>query len=105
MSSKEDYGNIKLHVASDGTSALIVQLIDEKKNVVRQQVMKGGGDAVFLNIRPAKYKVRVVVDTNGNGRWDTGDILLQRLPERVVYIPQTLNVRANWDFEETITIE
>jgi uncharacterized protein (DUF2141 family) len=105
VSSKEDYGNIKLHVASDGSSALIVQLIDEKKNVVRQQVMKGGGDAVFLNIRPAKYKVRVVVDTNGNGRWDTGDILLQRLPERVVYIPQTLNVRANWDFEETITIE
>ncbi|MCR5193534.1 MAG: Ig-like domain-containing protein [Bacteroidales bacterium] len=105
VSSKEDYGNINLHVVSDNTSALIVQLTNEKGDIVRQRQLESGGDAVFLNLTPAKYRVRVVVDSNGNGRWDTGDIKLQRLPERVVYIPQTINVRANWDFEETITIE
>ena len=44
------------------------------------------------------------LDTNGNGKWDGGDYRLGRQPERVVYFRKTIDVRANWDFEEQMEL-
>ena len=52
-------------------------------------------------MRPGKYFLRLFYDVNGNGRWDTGDYQNGLQPERVVYCPQQINVRANWDTEHT----
>jgi len=44
--------------------------------------------------------LKVIFDRNGNGRWDTGDYLKKQQPERVMYFPKTIEIRANWDQEE-----
>jgi hypothetical protein len=41
------------------------------------------------------------IDTNGNGKWDTGDLNAKRQPEEVFYYPKKLTLKANWEFEET----
>jgi hypothetical protein len=49
--------------------------------------------------------MRVIVDENGNGQWDTGDLFLKRQPEMVIPYEGTLNLKAGWDnvidFENT----
>ena len=42
-----------------------------------------------------------IYDRNGNGRWDTGDYDKGLQPEEVYYFPQAIDVRTNWDIEQT----
>ena len=41
------------------------------------------------------------VDTNNNDKWDTGNYLKKIQPEEVIYYPFELELRANWDLNET----
>ena len=46
----------------------------------------------------------VIKDANGNGKWDTGNYLKKIQPEEVEYLKESINVRANWEFNEIIEI-
>ena len=47
------------------------------------------------------YFIRAFIDSNNNGKWDTGNLVKHIQPENVYYYPKKLNVKANWEFEET----
>jgi len=83
---------------------LLVQLTDEKGETKQEIYAKAPKIFEFSNIEPAKYRVRVIFDTNGNGQWDTGNYLKRIQPERVSYYPDLIEVRANWELEQTFTI-
>ena len=53
---------------------------------------------------PGEYQIRIIKDSNGNGRWDTGNYLKKIQPEEVQYLIAPINVRANWELNETIEI-
>lgn len=99
-----DYGNLRLTVAGNATYPLIVQLTDTSGNPKREIYATGPKVFEFNNIGPAKYLIRVIFDANGNGKWDTGNFLKKIQPERVSYYPDVLEVRANWELEQTFTI-
>jgi hypothetical protein len=48
--------------------------------------------------------VRLIFDSNENGQWDTGNYLKKNQPEKVLYYPRELEVRANWELDETFTV-
>ena len=52
----------------------------------------------FTNLAPNQYALRIVFDTNGNGKYDTGNFLLGIQPERVSYSEPIDPVRSNFDF-------
>jgi uncharacterized protein (DUF2141 family) len=55
--------------------------------------------------KPGDYELRVLYDTNGNGKWDPGEFFgKHRQPERVVTILKKFKVKANWDNEPDITL-
>ena len=54
---------------------------------------------------PGEYQVRIVLDANENGQWDTGNYLEKRQPEEVLYLDEPFELRANWDQNVTITLE
>jgi hypothetical protein len=100
---KDDfYGSIILHLASV-EDPLIIQLLDNSKEekVVKVLYTESDGTVIFDYLAPAKYKVKIIFDSNNNREWDTGsfDGLLQ--PERVAYLPEIIKVRSNWDNEYT----
>ena len=111
VSKPEDYGNLRLTLQCKldvtAETKLIIELLDEKKAAVatRHTTATENQDVVFQHLTPAKYGVRVTVDSDGNGKWDTGDFAHARQPERVYYMDKSLDIRANWDFEETMTLE
>jgi len=46
----------------------------------------------------------MIKDDNGNKIWDTGNYLKRIQPEAVYYSDFELDIRANWDFNETFNL-
>ena len=100
-----DFGNLSMTIASEEENyPLLVQLTDEKGETKQEIYTKEPKTFEFSNIEPSSYRVRVIFDANGNGQWDTGNYLKRIQPERVSYFPDLIEVRANWELEQTFTI-
>ncbi|HEX8349378.1 MAG TPA: Ig-like domain-containing protein [Hymenobacter sp.] len=57
------------------------------------------GKFLFNNLAPGTYRLRVLIDANGDGKWYMGDPQF-KLPAEPVYIgPLLPAVRANWEQE------
>ena len=96
---REEYGHLYINIDGIDTTAF-VELLNTSDEPLRRVRVKDGG-VLFANLQPATYYARLIVDTNGNGRWDTGDYATQRQPETVYYSPKAYDIRANWEIEET----
>ena len=110
VTKEEEYGNLSVEVRDSSlllpaNYTTIVQLLDEKGTVVvSKNALANVLKTEFPHLKPGKYRVRAIVDENRNGKWDTGDFAAGIQPERVVYLPKTLDIRANWDFEEILEV-
>ncbi|MBT2160051.1 Ig-like domain-containing protein [Zobellia sp. KMM 6746] len=98
-----DYGNLRFNITG-GEYPLIVQLTDEQGEIKREIIATESKVFEFNNIEPSKYYIRVIFDTNGNQKWDTGNFLKKQQPERISYYPDVIEVRANWEMEQTFVI-
>ncbi len=99
-----DYGNVYFTIQNVKAYPIIVDLLDEKFNIIDRKYAKKAKEFIFLNLIPAQYKMRVIYDSNENGIWDTGNYLLKIQPEKVIYYPGEINIRANWDPKETFIL-
>ena len=54
---------------------------------------------------PGTYKMRLIFDANDNKIWDTGNMEKGIQPEKIVNYNGTIDIRANWDMEETWEVE
>ena len=103
--SLEDYGNIFLDVIRNNQSKFILHLIDSNEEIIREYKNVDQNTAYnFEYIKPGKYTFRLIEDLNKNDIWDTGNYLKKIKPEPVYYFPSELEVRANWDLNETFNI-
>lgn len=99
-----DFANLRIVLDGNPQYPLIMQLTNESGELKREIYAREPRVFEFPHLPPATYIVRIIIDENGNGRWDTGNYLQGRQPERVIYRPQDIEVRANWEFEQTFTI-
>ena len=104
--SLEDYGNIFLDVIRNNQSKFILHLIDSNEEIIREYKNVDQNTAYnFEYIKPGKYTFRLIEDLNKNDIWDTGNYLKKIKPEPVYYFPSELEVRANWDLNETFNLD
>lgn len=78
------------------TPAILVQLLDASDKPLRTEKVENG-TAEFYYIKPGEYYMRAIIDSNGNGKWDTGDFFLDRQPEEVYYYGEKVECKAKWD--------
>jgi len=97
-----DYGNIFVDLTFENQSyPYIIQLTDPKEVVLREVYAEKPGRVEFKLLSPGKFRFKAIQDSWQNHRWDTGDYLKKRQPENVIYFPAEIQVRANWDVEES----
>ncbi|MCD7849117.1 MAG: Ig-like domain-containing protein [Parabacteroides sp.] len=96
---EDEYGHLYLNIVGVDTTAF-VELLSTGDAPVRKAKVKDGG-VLFMDLRPDKYYARIVLDTNDNGVWDTGNYAEKRQPETVYYSPKMYEVMQNWQVEET----
>ncbi len=102
----EDYSNLTFNISgieADSTGhvpAVIVELLgsDDKPMRVAKVV---NGRAEFKWLDPSVYYARLYFDKNDNGKWDTGNIALGLQPEEVYYYNKKIQLKKNWDVEQT----
>lgn len=98
--SEDDYGDITLPLDNATPYPLLVELVDSKFKLVQSKLLVDKKSVSFQYIEPGVYSIRISIDENRNGVWDTGSFLSKKQPERVIYYPQALEVNANWSLQQ-----
>lgn len=96
----KEFATLAVSLTALTDSNVVVQLLNEQDAVVKQ-ARALAGTANFYYLQPATYYLRLFVDRNGNGRWDTGDFYRGEEPETVYYFPEEIECKANWDATRT----
>ncbi len=96
----DEYGNIYITVKPpEGMKQVVVQLLNENGKVLEEQVIKGEEEVMFEHLLPAKYKLRALLDADGNGKWSTGNYHYRIQPETVIEYNDALDLKAGWDID------
>lgn len=96
---EDEYGHLYINLIGVDTPAF-VELLNSRDTPVRKASVKDGG-VLFMDLKPDKYYARIILDTNGNGLWDTGKYADKCQPEMVYYSPKMYQIMQNWQVEET----
>ena len=96
----KEFATLAVSLTALTDSNVVVQLLNGQDAVVKQ-TRALAGTANFYYLQPARYYLRLFVDRNGNGRWDTGDFYRGEEPETVYYFPEEIECKANWDATRT----
>jgi len=100
----EDYGRIILDVRNINNNNLIIELLTNKGALIERKYIYNSQIISFKQLKSTKYIIRAIIDTNKNQQWDTGNYLLKRQPEKVIYFEKEIEVRANYYMNEVFTI-
>ena len=95
----EEYSNLVLNITPDSLP-MMVELLSEADNPVRV-VSAEKGKAIFRYVNPGTYYARLWIDTDSNGIWTTGCVIDSLQPEEVYYYPRKIDLKANWDVENS----
>lgn len=108
---KADFGKVTLKLLLNKKQAYIVQLINDKELVVKEKFISlslsssNAENIDFEGILPGNYMVKILFDDNENKKWDAGNYLMHKQPEKVIIHPKQLKVISDWDVEEEILIK
>jgi len=78
-----------------------LQLLDDKLQIVAT-LASPKGNYLFSDMPPGAYRLRVLIDQDGDGRWRGGDPNLRLPPEPVYLHPKPLQIRAGFDIVEPL---
>lgn len=94
----DEYAVLYLNINGVGDNA-IVQLITSDEKVV-QEARTSGGRCAFYFLKPNTYYLRLILDENNNGKWDTGDYAKGLQPEKVFYYNHSLELRPMFEYSQ-----
>lgn len=98
----EDYSNLKVKLPGLDSLQAVVELMSTADAPVMKVIKPVGADVAELKlITPGKYYLRMYIDGNLNGKWDTGNLTDSIQPEEVFYFAKRLDLKKNWDIEQT----
>ena len=91
----ENYGTISGEIKNPKKKGFFVELLDEQYQVIQKvdNVLK----YEFAFVKAGIYYVRLIVDENRNGRWDTGDLEKNQVPEIIKFSPDKIKLKQNFE--------
>ena len=105
------YAIVKVKVrGTHPTARYILQITNAQGKVQKELKNVTPGDYVFEYITAGDIMLRVVEDLNANGKWDTGDMVLMRQPERTEIYKneegvETITTKENWEFDIDVDMD
>lgn len=96
---EKSFGKLVLNVKGYEGSR-IIQLLDKSEKPVREVRMDTDGKAEFPMLDKGAYRMRVIYDRNGDGRWTTGNFDSGIQPEAVSFYPQEIEIKEDWVLDQ-----
>lgn len=105
--STEDYSTVQLTLTlPEGIdNPVVVELLSTSDKPVASQSLGPDNTVKFEYLAPATYYARAFIDVNGNGTWDTGNVMNHVYPEDTYYYDKKINVRKNWDIQQNWQVD
>ena len=100
----QDYGTLVMQLTNSTGSPVVLEVLDDKDTVVVSRCVTTSGEVRIPHLKAGTYRVRAVLDTDGNGIWTPGDYWTDSQPEYVIYYSKSLQVREKWELEERWTL-
>ncbi|MDB5135049.1 MAG: hypothetical protein JWP37_1652 [Mucilaginibacter sp.] len=101
----DNYGLLSLKITVPDTSkAYVVELLNDLKKVIHTDAITKNAILTYKNYPVGKYNVRIVYDSNRNGKWDSGNVKQRKQPENIWLYTKIITLRSNWEAEEPIDI-
>ena len=103
----EKFATVSLNITGVGRSKYILLLTDSSGKILQEIKDVKSGKYRFNFVTPGDIRLRIIEDKNGNGKWDSGDVLSGLQPERAeAYFNERgedlFTTKMNWDFEINI---
>lgn len=100
VKSNDAYGTIFMTLEGMRGKNVVAQLLSST-DVVMKEVRTQTGNAEFFYVNPNTYYLRIFIDENNNGKWDTGNYDEGRQAEAVYYYPSKIECKEKWDITES----
>ncbi|WP_304016013.1 Ig-like domain-containing protein [Nonlabens dokdonensis] len=97
-------GNISVKLNGGNSFPIIIQVTKKDLSVIAEQSVKANNTYDFFYLDPGEYYLRIIYDTNANGKYDAGNFLENIQPEVVQYYPEIVKLQANWDRNYTFNL-
>jgi len=97
-----DYGKIILSITNlDSSKQFILQLTNDQGKLIYSEKLyhESGFKKTFELLKPGNFKLKLIMDANGDGMWNTGNYFTHLQPEKVFFYSGQIQVKANWDIE------
>jgi uncharacterized membrane protein YgcG len=107
----EKFAKVNVNVTSSNPNAsYILQLTNAQGRIQKQIFNVKSGKYVFEFVTPGDVMLRVVEDLNNNGKWDTGDMVIMRQPERTEIYKnedglEVITTKENWEFDLEVNMD
>lgn len=102
---ESEYGVLALNISGTLPEGSIIELLDTNSKIQWRAEYPTTNSIVAKDIKPGKYQLRLLIDSNKNGVWDTGDYYKNQQPEEVIPYTKNVILRANWDTEIVWNLE
>ena len=100
----ESFGKLILDIKGyEGNK--IIQLLDNSEKIVRQTYVTENNKLEYPLLEKGFYRLRAIFDLNNDGKWTTGDFDTHRQPEPVLYYPEELEIKENWEITQPWELE
>jgi hypothetical protein len=110
-SDPDKFAIVNINVKSSNTKARYIMQITNAQGKVQREIRNvTSGKYVLDYITAGDIMLRVVEDMNGNGKWDTGDMVLMRQPERTEIYKneeglEIITTKENWEFDLEVDMD
>lgn len=97
---QESTGTLIIDPIITDSKSYLIQILNSSNVVVREY--RNPKKLIITYLPPETFKIRAIIDDNGNGRWDAGNIYQKRKHEQIIYFRTSEGkyetpVRANWE--------
>ena len=99
VSSLDEFSTLIVSLQRMEGKNCLLQLLNESDKPIKEVVAKNN-EATFYYVKPGTFYLRLIVDENDNGVWDTG-LYNTRQPEAVYYYTKEIDCKAKRDVRIT----
>jgi hypothetical protein len=98
--SLKDYGSLNFSLQPSRDGHYIFEALGNGGKPVEIRYFSGSVTLHFLRMDPGTYTFKIIFDRNNNKKWDPGNYMKKQLPEKVIFFPGEIKIRANWDVNQ-----
>lgn len=107
IAQKKDFGDLTINYKGfEKNKNYIIEVFTEGNLPLERKIIsnKTDGKITFSTLTPASYKIRIITDTNKNGKWDGGNYFT-KMQSETIFIKVLDEMKPNWELETSIELD